>query len=191
MAMLTYDDARQLYAGCLVETKGKLGFVMEVHTPEEEGLPPNLTIAFIGERAHSLVDADPDTVLCPTHPYRLGYVQVGAKAIYLTRGPRRQYQVGWSENNVRGWNLTAFKRLGTKFRDNLMGVYPKYSEALQLSINDEDGEYAFDRMFAICRGGGVLSYKGTQIARIRDGEVNLRDYNVDHLEELFNKAKGE
>lgn len=190
--MLTYDDARQLYAGCLVETNGKLGFVMEVRPPEEDNTPPNLIISFIGERSSSMVNADPDTVLCPTYPYRLGYIQVGAKAVYLSRGPRRQYQVGWSENNVRGWNLTAFKRLGTKFRDNLMGKYPKYSEALQLSIDDEDGEYAFDRMFSISRGGGILSYKGAQIARIRDGgEVNLRDYNVGHLEELFNKAKGE
>ena len=187
MTTLSRDDCHQLYMGCLVDIGGRLGFVRD--TTDDDG-SYKLLVKFVGDTRNSTVDPDPDTILCPSGQYRLGYVQLGdTSATYLSRSPRRQYQVGWSENNVSGFSVTSLMRMGTRLVDNLSGKFPSYKEALETSIAN-GGCVAFDRMFAVDDGGHFLRYKGDTIARIVDGQVDLEAHGKEHLTDLLNKAMG-
>lgn len=184
MTILSYEDARQQFDGCMVEIEGRLGFVRDVIRSEEG---TNLAIKFVGERSNKLIPADAESVFCPTEPYRLGYVQLSENSVaYLNRQPRRQYQVGWSENNVNGFNTSLLLRMGSRLIDNLMGKYVSYAEALE-KTKVISGRVAFDRMFAV-RDGNVLSYKGTDICRIKDGVPDLSEYGYQHLQGLLDQA---
>jgi len=184
MTVLSYDDARQQFDGCLIETEGRLGFVREVLPNDGD---TQIAVKFVGERTNKLISADADAVFCPTDPYRLGYVQLSESSVaYLSRSPRRQYQIGWSESNVNGFSTSLLLRMGSKLVDNLMGKYMSYKEALEQSKNT-GGYAAFDRMFAV-REGRILTYKGNGICNIRDGIPDLNEYNYQHLQDLLNQA---
>lgn len=188
MTLLSYDDARQQFLGCLVETEGKLAFVREI-VNTDNGV--KVAVKFIGQRTNSLIDPNPDTILCPTMPYRLGYVQVDdVRARYLHRRPRQQYQVGWSESNVSGFSTSELMRAGTRLIENLQGTFMSYDEALKASIEVPEGLYAFDRMFAVNTQGTILAYKGQSVARIENGVPNLEAQNLGHLQVLLDKAMG-
>lgn len=186
MTVLTRDDCSQLYSGCLVEIEGKLGFVRDIVDHEDRA---KLAVRFMGDRANVLIVPDPDIVLCPSSPYRLGYVQYTDEAAsYLSRSPRRQYRVGWCEENVGRLNIPSLMRMGTRLADNLLGKFPTYEEALaQASRNG--GEVAFDRMFSVSRGGTVLSYKGNGLCHIRDG-VPVLEGGQKSIDGLLKKAMG-
>lgn len=186
MTTLSRDDAHQLYMGCLIDYDGRLGFVRDL-VDQANGY--KLAVKFIGETRNTLVDADPDIIMCPSAPYRLGYIQVDDNSVtYLSRSPRRQYQVGWSENNVNGFNFTYLNRMGTRLLENLLGHFPSYEEALKRSIEGK-GRVAFDRMFAI-ENGTYLCYKGQAVAHIRDGVPNLGEVDRQDLQVLLSKAMG-
>lgn len=184
--MIGYRDAIQLYGDSIVECGGKLGIVREVlETPE--GV--RLAIKHPGTRGNVLVAPNPDEVLCPSSPYRLGYVQyTETRARYLSRQPRRQYTAGWAANNVNGLDIGAALKAGERLAENLMGKFPTYSEALAAS-RETGGCIAFDRMFAVTSEGKHLEYKGQAIAIIKDDDPDLEDRGLSHLRELFNQAK--
>lgn len=163
MTLLSRDDAVQQYNGCLVEYNGTLGFIREVVSQADGSV--KLAFKALDIRNSVLIDPDPDTVLCPATPYRLGYVQyTDSAANYMHRSPRRQYQVGWSESNVSGFSTQSLIRMGTRLSDNLLGKYPKYAEAVKLSA-ENGGTVAFDRMFAVTEGV-ILCYKGSGLVRM-------------------------
>lgn len=163
MTFLSRDDAQQQYNGCLVEYNGTLGFIREVVSQPDGSV--KLAFKAMDVRNSVLIDPDPDAVLCPTTPYRLGYVQyTDSIANYMHRSPRRQYQIGWSESNVNGFSVQSLMRMNTRLLDNLLGKYPKYAEAVKLSA-ENDGTVAFDRMFAVSQGS-ILCYKGQGLVRM-------------------------
>lgn len=176
MTLLNRHDAIQQYQGCLVEVNSTLGFVREIVGGDGEG-DVKLAIKFLGERGNKLIDPDPDVVLCPTTPYRLGYIQTSdGNAIYLSRSPRRQYQIGWSENNVSGFRMNDLLRVGAGLRDQLLNVFPSFKDCVKLS-EERGGTYVFDRMFSVTDRGRLLAYKGNPVARIVDGVPNLAEQN--------------
>lgn len=169
---LSLHDAMQLYNGCLVEVEGRIGFVREINPGEPF---PKLSIKFVGKRNLEVIDANPEVVLCPTEPYRLGYVQsADHNATYLSRAPRRQYAVGWNEGNVNGFNTTRLAGMGTRLEENLKGQFMSYEDALKVlvKIKLEDARVAFDRMFAVEKRDGyaqpILCYKGLSLCLIND-----------------------
>lgn len=184
--MIGERDAIQLYADSIVEYNGRLAFVREV-VNTEEGV--RLALKYPGSRGNVLVAPNPDEVLCPSLPYRLGYLQYTAgRARYLSRTPRRQYTAGWSSHNVNGLDIPLALKAGTTVVDNLMGVFPTFQEAIAQSV-EHGGNVAFDRMFAVGSGGKHLEYKGSAIAIINGEDADLEDRGMGHLRELFNKAK--
>lgn len=186
MTELSREDVSQLYMNCLVEHDGRLGFCRDIVTQEDV---IKLAICYIGDRTNTLITPDPDKIWCPTTPYRLGYVQLTEDACtYLTRSPRRQYAVGWSEHNVSGFNVAHLRRMGTRLLDNLSGVYPTFKEAYE-KVQTTGGRVAFDRMFAI-GSDSIISYKGQSVCYFRDGVADLENHGKGDLRPLLNKAMG-
>lgn len=187
MTMLSFDDAVQMYHECIVEHEGKLLYVRDL-SRDKEGHPVLSCREILTQKAIA-VPADPDVVYCPSGDYRLGYIQDGDNASYLTRTPRRQYRVGWCTNNVNNLNPERQTLRGESFVNNLKGVFMSYKDALDRSTTT-GGIFAFDRMFAIGSNGTHLCYKGQAVAVVdrTSGIPDLARHNVSHLESLLNAA---
>lgn len=187
MTRLSYDDAVQMYHECIVEVADKLLYVRDVSRDKDNH--PTLHCREILTQKSVIVLADPDLVHCPCGEYRLGYIQDGDNAVYLSRTPRRQYRVGWCVNNVNNLNPERQTRRGESLVNNLKGVFMSYKDAFDRS-KMTSGLFAFDRMFAIGNRGTHLHYKGTAIAIIDEttGIADLARHNASHLESLYNAA---
>lgn len=183
---LSPGDVEQLYRNSIVEYNVRLAAVRDIIYQDGDD-SCKLAIRYLGETKNILIDPDPDEIHCPTEPYRLGYFQDGEVAHYLSRAPRRQYRVGWSEENVNNLSVTAVVRNGAKFLENLSGKYMTFKEALAKSV-ETSGRYAFDRQFAISEGGTILYYKGQGICRIKDGVPDLKAHGVQHLQCILDMA---
>ena len=188
MTQLSNGDIEQLYSNCIIEYEGALAVVREISFRDPDDDPTTLSLKVFGEHYLKEVEPDPDSIRCPTEPYRLGYVQYTAEsASYLYRNPRRQYRVGWCENNVNGLDLGMAQRIPETFLNNLKGLYPTFKEALEQSKRSR-GVCAFDRMFAVSRGGSVLAYKGRDIVMIHDGVPDLDGGNYTNIAPLLKMA---
>lgn len=186
MTTISRDDAHQMFSGCLVEHDDKLAFVRDI---VDDGDDFKLAICYLGSRTNTLVEADPDKILCPTTPYRLGYVQLtDGECAYLSRSPARQYKVGWCEGNVNNFSVTALRRMGATLQENLRGVYLSFNDAYE-KAKATQGRVAFDRMFAI-DSRGVIHYKGNGICYYKDGVADLGGQGKESLRPLLNKAMG-
>jgi hypothetical protein len=186
MTTLSLADAEVMFSHCILEHEGELVVARDVI--DKDGAL-KLSVRKFGSTKNILLDPDPEAVYCPTNPYRLGYVQYEGAAAYLHRVPRRQYKVGWCENNVNGLHMGHLIRVGATIVDNLKGVYKSFEEALKLST-EGGGIYAFDRQFAVGEYGRVLCYKGQGIANITGNDANLETHGFGHIREWFEKAKG-
>ena len=171
MTILTVDDAVQLYMGCIVDHNGELYVVRDIAS--RRGTHHDLMCRKVSTGETVNIPADPDLVLCPTGDFRLGYVQwSSADAYYLSRTPRRQFRVGWCENNVRGLHMEAVSRLGAKFVNNIRGVFPEFKSAVKQS-RGTGGIAAFDRQFAIGAGhhlyycGNIMGYYDSDTDSVR------------------------
>lgn len=185
MTIVSLADADTMFRDCIVEHEGELVVVRDVLEKDDS---IKLAVRKLGARGNILIDPDPDMVYCPTAPYRLGYVQYDDSATFLTRHPRRQYKIGWCQNNVAGLSLDLVLRTGVSIAENLKGVFMSFEEAVRKSV-EVGGTYAFDRSFAVADKGRVLYYKGNGIANITNNDANLEEYNYGHIREWFNKAK--
>lgn len=185
MTTISLADADTMFRDCIVEYEGDLVVVRDV-LEKDDGI--KLAVRKLGARGNILIDPDPDMVYCPTAPYRLGYVQYDDSAAFLNRTPRRQYKVGWCQNNVSGLSIEHVMRTGASIGENLKGIFMSFEEAIRKSV-EVGGIYAFDRCFAVADKGRVLYYKGQGIANIAKNDANLEEYNYGHIREWFNKAK--
>lgn len=187
MTTISLADADTMFRDCIVEYEGELVVVRDVIEKDDE---VKLAIRKLGANKNILINADPDLVYCPTSPYRLGYVQYGDTPAYLSRAPRRQYKIGWCQNNVNGLSLPTIQAVGQSIVDNLKGVFPSFKEAIARATEMASGGVAFDRQFAVCERGKILYYKGQGVAYIKGEDADLESHNMGHIREWFEKAKG-
>lgn len=126
-----------------------------------------------------------DDPLLETQNLRLGYVNMPAGAVYVSRIPARQQRQGLCNSNVvvkasNGRNAGyAFNRVYTDpaFKDMFLGKYPTIREAQQMLLDSKPSDYgdgripesvAFSRRMALYRdhdlGFFELRYKCQRIA---------------------------
>ena len=188
MTQLSIGDIQTMFQDCILEQEGEGLVIVREVVEKEDGI--KLAVRRFGTPRNILIDPDPDMLFCPSAPYRLGYVQYREGASYLSRAPRRQYKVGWCQNNVGNLSLTMALQAGLTFVENLKGIFPSFLEAIELS-KQSDGAVAFDRQFAVTNRGGVLAYKGQSISYIQGNDSALENGGYGHLRELFNKARNQ
>lgn len=122
-------------------------------------------------------------------PISLGYLNLGGKAYYTSRKPKRSWRQGLSRNNVRSdlhWEVLASKRAVPMYK----GEYPSFREALEGVLNgDIIASVAFHRHMGLARSGeaALLIYKRNLVGRIVDGELRLEDKYF-YLKEAIQEA---
>lgn len=187
MPHISYDDAHAMFADCILEHNGRLihSRVVEPHADHGSIL---LCRDIESGRNLRVENPNPEELHCPSEPYRLGYVQHGPRVYYMSRNPRRQYRIGWSEANVSNLSISAFTASGVSFLNNLKGIFMDYKTALDRS-REAPGNFAFDRQFAVRDRGTVLEYKGRSIVHI-DQTTGMPDLSrgYEHLESLLQMA---
>lgn len=110
-------------------------------------------------------------------PVPLGYVNFGARAVYITRMPmRKDWRQGMRMTNIVDPQGSAHTRMGFKvLGQTIMGKFPTFERAIE-SLNRKTKPpegIAFCRDFAI-KQGGILEYKGF----FDVGMVNLQDASI-------------
>lgn len=190
MTILTYDDARQIYQETIVEHEGQLHVVTGV-APVNGGRECSLILVNLSTGSTTEVDANPESVHSPAS-YRLGYVQlrVDTPATYLTRSPRRQYALGWSEHNVTGLpSLETIRRNSKAFLDCLSGTFPSYAEAME-RVKERRHPVAFDKQWAIRQCGQYVFYRGSIAIELNNGgAITAHDSRFNSLIPIFEQLR--
>ena len=184
------NDAIQLYQHNIVEYKNELQIVVSVAVRDDTG---ELYLVLRNIRTGSVenVEPDPELVCCPSK-YRLGYYQINmeSNAVYLTRAPRRQYSIGWTQQNVPGLpSNSVIRATQASFLSNLAGKFPTFELCREL-VTQHRVDVAFDKQFAIHRSGERILYRGEAPLNLHpDGTVSLRTGFSEKLLDLFQEAK--
>lgn len=128
---------------------------------------------------------------------RLGYVNTGVFAIYLTRKSVRQYGLSLNHRNVT-WIMRdehfsesehELIRVATQRINNvymykcLTESYPTFKEALVMVSQGKARHVAFDKQFAI-DNSMVIYYKGCYVGKFKDGNIKLKK-GYEHLQSVM------
>lgn len=157
MAEISYEDARTLFEGCVINYQGTPCKVTRIN----EELVARLRNIQNGRSTDVKVKV---TEFCNPLP-RLGFMNHSSNGVaYVERKPVRRYQAGLNANNIRvgfpdirypdGADVVNRAVLGmecVEFSDMLLNQYPSFKEAIA-SVKEFGGSVAFDRQFAIDEG---------------------------------------
>lgn len=146
---------------------------------------------------HSIMDDVPPQVAPLSafnlDPVPLGYVNFGAKAIYITRMPmRKDWRQGMRMTNIvdplgQAHTRMSFRVIG----QTIMGKYPTFERAIE-SLNRKTKPpegIAYSRDFSI-KGGGLLEYKGyfnVGVVNLHDASITI-DPKFEWVREAFNES---
>ena len=164
------------------------------------GCPAEGTVALYtvpGQRGQMVVNLDDPKL--NMSDFRLGYVNKGARAGYLTRIPARQQRQGLCQTNVQvdpEWTRVTAQGVNTilgsvEFRDALQNKYPKFGECVDmLKGNPNIRSRAFSRRFALYKDPEFdlyeLHYRGQRIAWGDPASFNLPSSHT-YLRELIDQ----
>lgn len=118
------------------------------------------------------------------HNLRLGFVNAGNKAIWVSRLPRTTTRWGIDPRNLRAQVVGSTTGNGNATRlsfhaigDALLGAYPTWAQALRLLGQNGTHSVAFSRHFALLKDRWdmiFLYYKSVRIAYSEDGGETFR-----------------
>ena len=180
MDELSYDDVYQMYSHSVLNYKGKLVYVEDVYRNDD-----NKTCL----KVYDLTTRLPKHVMFDRGefktPGRIGYVNHGKAAWFLSRTPGRMFKVGLTNQNVRIAPTGGFGKYYPSVRITSEGLqaahdneYPSLYKAW-CAVKDEQEKAgavkAFDHQFAICNSRFIY-YKGKRVGSIPKG--NVRKSNI-------------
>ena len=96
------------------------------------------------------------------NPVKLGYLNEGSRALYITRTPMREdWRQGLRPRSIRaiGFADKIYEPVHECLRDTILGVYPQLSDCISFVSRKLTQSMAFSRNFAV-KDDGVLTYKG-------------------------------
>ena len=167
-----YADSR--LRGTVVKLKGKPFYVDSVHINGEVSgrvVSPNDENLFL----ENIPLKDLDLV-----PFKIGYVNLPNKSpCYLERIPSRFYKQGLTNKNVRFKKGIPFPITYPCIYNSVVGIFPSLYKCIDLVLNGECEEEAFDNEFSCCikspnylSQGVVLMYKADYVIGSVDNKIN-------------------
>lgn len=168
MAELSLNDIEQLYVGSICKFRDEVVRVNSVNQDRDV----TITLLQYNKKARVHFNREDFT---PTRG-RIGFVNEGGHALYVTRQPVRRYSVGITSYNISikclpNYRVPSMKaadsllRLNTKpWSQALKNEYPTLSEAIQIA-KDTQGSCAFDKQFAVDKNR-VIYFKTQAVGHI-------------------------
>ena len=176
MDEILYDDMHTLYLGGVCMYKGIPVKVMNITRKEGK---PMFELLYLELQKKGTVVFKMDDFGPPIG--RIGFVNHGNAAFYVTRRPSRQWAIGLKSSNVRvkctqsiflkgvdQFNREVSKMELKTLAHSMLGKYPKFEEALAQAIETK-GVYAFDRQFAIDHEKTIF-YKTNPVGKLKRGK---------------------
>ena len=96
------------------------------------------------------------------NPVKLGYLNDGHRALYLTRTPMREdWRQGLRSRSIRaiGYDGLHYEPAPVSLKHTILGIYPMLSECISFVKIGIMESMAFSRNFAV-KGDNILTYKG-------------------------------
>lgn len=176
MDEILYDDLHTMYLGSVCMYKGEPVKVEQVFMRDK----PTFTLLYLALGKHVDVKFSLKDFSAPVG--RIGFVNHGNMAWYVTRRPSRQWSVGLKSGNVLIKSVNSmYRKVGSeRVRQEvgkmgikavalaLKGDYPKFEEALKLAV-EHRGVYAFDKQFAIDADKNIF-YKTELVGKLTRGK---------------------
>lgn len=169
MPELNHADVHQLYSETVCRYKGAPIRVMEINR--------DLMVTIMLLRHGKLAQVKFEQELFGPPLGRIGFVNEGVHAFYVTRQPVRRYQVGLNRGNVKYHHLpmadrkkaerdyNVAQKMNTKsWAKALDNEYPSLAEALRIAT-EHKGTVAFDKQFAV-DGERNIYYKTNKVGTI-------------------------
>lgn len=192
MPDLHHADVHQLYSDTVCRYKDAPVRVMEINRDLM------VTIMLLRHGKTAVVKFEQDLFGPPLG--RIGFVNEGVHAFYVTRQPVRRFQVGLNRGNVKYHYLPMIDRkkaerdYNVAYRMNtkawakaLDNEYPSLAEALRIAT-EHNGTVAFDKQFAV-DGERNIYYKTNKVGYIppRMSTVKRVVFNLgyEHLDTLL------
>lgn len=132
-------------------------------------------------------------------PPRLGFMNLGDKALYLRRIPHRRWKAGLDSQAIYGapprfMVQGLMNEVGGPLAMCLEGKYPTYQEVLEVAAKKRGNPFeldgpigrAFSRDFAVI--GGNLDYKGTNVGQVQRNGVAILEPRYTYLAEALEEA---
>lgn len=179
---ISIGDARSIFIDCLLEVDKRPVYVLNI---DVDGAQYLLDLERQEIKVRKVVDFSSYRPL----QGRMGFINHLGNAVFASRTTTRQYKFGLSSNNMAIKALdadsatykAALADLASvrhpAFLNTLQGKYPSFEEAYTLVCDlPEFFSVAFDRQFAVVKGGGIF-YKTSFVGNVRNGAiVFLEDY---------------
>lgn len=180
MDELSYEDVCQMYTGSVLNYKGNLVYVEDAYQNDDNKVC--LQIQNLSTRRVQHVTFVREEFKTPG---RIGYVNHGRAAWFLSRTPGRMFKIGLTNQNVKitptegfGIRHPAVRITSESLQAAHDNEYPSLYKAW-CAVKDEQGEAgavkAFDHQFAICNNRNIY-YKGKRVGSIPKG--NVRKSNI-------------
>lgn len=180
MDELNYDDVCQMYADCVLNHKGSLVYVEDVYHNGADEIYLKVQTLTTGHTQHVKFDRGEFKA-----PGRIGYVNHGKFAWFLSRIPGRMFKIGLTMRNVK---IIPSEGVRIHYPDRLIrsaglqaahdNEYPSLYKAW-CAVKGEQIEMsavtAFDHQFAICNKRFIY-YKGKRVGSVPKG--NVRKTNI-------------
>lgn len=196
MDNLELHDIIQLFQGVLVRYKDSVVKVEDVLGDKR------LLVFDLATQRRKHINFNLEELSAPIG--RIGFVNHGNWAFYVTRRPLRRYNAGLIKNNIKidavdypnparlQLRVAGEEVSNLKLRtvlNSINGEYPSLEEALQ-KAKDSNGVYAFDRQFAITYDRNILfrtQFVGILPPRTTKKERIVFKQEFEHLDLLLNQ----
>lgn len=196
MDNLELHDIIQLFQGVLVRYKDSVIKVEDVMGDKR------MMVFDLSTQRRKHINFNLDELSAPIG--RIGFVNHGNWAFYVTRRPLRRYNAGLIKNNIKidpvdcpnpariNTRVPAEEVSNLKLRtvlNSINGEYPSLAEALE-KAKDSNGVYAFDRQFAVTYDRNIYfrtQFVGLLPPRTTKKERIVFKQEFEHLDLLLNQ----
>ena len=176
--------ARQALANCLVRIGESPVWVGEI------GEDFSTTFTYLSNGRMSVIPDIRKVVDFNIQPVPLGYINLGEKAVYLRRIPRRRWKQGLSSDSL-DKRIGAHALRSRSMANCILGRYPSLEKALS-RVKDGLFSSAFDRDWAVSAGvvNPDLKYKGVVVGIVDNDNVPRLSLDNQYLHECLEGVIG-